>query len=425
MGRRSTGSKRKAERARHGQLVRRSTRDWLARGALALGLLVMGYIGTSSSLARVVAKIDPDRAHTMAPGNGVILADYAENAFSRAPTKDPSSWSALLARRALIADPTVTKALTVLGFQAQLRGDNVQADRIFSYSVGLSRREFRPRLWAIEDAVTRGDVDGALRNYDIALRTSNNARGILFPALSAALAEPRIRSGLIRILATHPVWEEQFIGFAANSGIEPEGTIALYKDGQKVGIEPGDDHRAVLVNVLVGQGKAERAWEYFRTFRSNARGDRSRDPEFKLQSNTRTAFDWRLGNTTGISAVILREGQAGLLDFSVSPSTSGMLISQEQILSPGIYRLDGRSRGIVQKDESRPYWTLTCKSGRDLGRVPLPNSKQNWIRFSGRFTVPQGCEAQTLALVARSTDDIMGINGQIERAQLLPVGNNR
>lgn len=77
-----------------------------------------------------------------------------------------------LARLALRQDPTAVAALATLGLNAQIRGDTNSARRYFAYSDKLSRRSLTTRLWAIEDAVARDDIPAALRNYDVALRTS-------------------------------------------------------------------------------------------------------------------------------------------------------------------------------------------------------------------------------------------------------------
>lgn len=418
-GRRGRGAKKSA-------LAGRSPREWAARGALALGLLVLGYSATASSLGQILLKTDPERAHAIAPGNGVILAGYARDVFSRAPTADPESLPATLARRALLADPTAVEALIVLGSQAQLRGDLAQSDRIFAYSTALSRRELNPQIRAIEEAVNRGDIADALRHYDIALRASHNTASIFYPTLSAALSEPRIREELLRILETQPVWRDAFVAYAANIAIEPEGTIALFREGRDVGLEPDYNLRASLVNALVTRGRVEAAWDYYRSFHSEdgvaLPRDRSRDPEFVLQAGTRAAFDWQVTDDSRLGTAILNEGESGLLDFAVTPGASGVLVSQMQVLSPGSYRLVGISRGVEQPVRSRPYWALTCGEGRELGRAILPNSAQDGGRFTGRFIVPQGCSVQTLALVARSTDDILGVAGQIERVQLVPEG---
>ena len=327
------GHKRSARNKRsssHGELASRSIRDWTARGSLALGLSVLAYLGTTSSLAHVITKVDPARAYALAPSNGVIIADYAQSAFTRTPTGETDSLPALLARQALRSDPTAIEALTVLGFQAQLRGDSAQTDQIFSYSIDLSRRELRPRMWAIEEAVTRGDIAAALRQYDVALRTSFDSAELLFPTLTAALAEPRVRSDLLSILATRPVWEDRFVAYAANSGIEPQGAIALFREAASVGVQPDPDLRASLVNSLLSKGKVDEAWSYYRTFRPDVRRDRSRDPQFLLEANNRAAFDWRTGTEAGLSVAILREGESGVLDFSVPPSTGGTLVSQSR-----------------------------------------------------------------------------------------------
>jgi len=413
--------RRKRKRGLKAEIGRRSRREWSIRVGLAFGALVLGYFSAAHSLANVIAKVDPATAYAIAPGNGVIAGKYSQEAFTIAPAMEADSKPADLARRALLADPTAVEALTVLGFQAQLRGEAARADRIFSYSTALSRRELRPRIWAIEKDVDRGDVGDALRNYDIALRTSNSAAKDLYPTLAAALSEPRIRAELLTILANDPVWGDGFLAYAATSGVEPEGAVALFREGRKTGLEVADDLRSGLVNVLVSQNKFENAWAYYKSFRFQVQRNRSRDPGFAMQTDDRTAFDWRVGRDPRLGAAILQNGKGGLFDFAVPPSTGGELVSQTQLLPAGKYRLVGRSSGLDQPPTSRPYWVLTCSDGSEMGRLSLPNSDERGGRFGGQFTVARDCDAQTLSLVARASDDIMGVIGQILQAQLVPA----
>ena len=97
-------------------------------------------------------------------------------------------------------------------------------------------------------------------------------------------------------------------------------------------------------------------------------------------------------------------------------------MQQTQLLPPGSYRISGRSRGIDQAERSRPYWVLLCQDGRELGRVEVPNSDVANGEFAGRISVPGDCAVQTLSLIARASDDIAGVSGQIERAMLVPAG---
>ncbi|MBM07838.1 MAG: hypothetical protein CMH88_16065 [Oceanibulbus sp.] len=414
-------ARRRGKRGLRATISGRSGREWSIRIGLALGALVLGYFSTARSLANVLAKVDAESAYAIAPGNGVIAAKYAQEAFTTTPTMSAGSKPDDLARRALLADPTAVDALTVLGLQAQLRGEFTRADRIFSYSTALSRRELRPQIWAIERAVAQGDVSGAIRHYDIALRTSNSAAKDLFPTLIAALSEPRIRAELLQILATRPTWGDKFVRYAADNEINPEGVVALFHEGQQTGLDVSVDERSLLVNALISQGKFESAWEFYQSYRPGAQRNRSRDPNFVLQENRPAAFEWRVGDDARLGAAILRQGEGGLLDFSVPPSTGGLLARQMLLLPAGIYRLEGRSRGLEQPQSSRPYWTLICSDGRELGRLPVPNSDERAGRFAGQFTIGEGCKAQTLSLIARASDDIMGVSGQILQVRLVPL----
>lgn len=396
-------------------------KQWLVRGALVLAAAALGLWSVGGSLANALAKVDPARAHALSPGNGMVAARYAEDLFAARPSTDPQGVAAVAARRALLDDPTATDALTVLGFQAQLRGEREKAAAISLYSTELSRRELRPRLWAIEEAVTRGDIAGALRHYDIALRTSRDAGAMLYPTLGAAMAEPRIRAAFVPVLATKPVWKDEFLDHVARRRIAHEGLAALLEEGRATGLTATEDVQVQIVDALILEGKPDRAWRVYQGLRKGSRRDQSRDPAFALAASSRSALDWRAGEDSRLGAAILNDGQSGAIDFAALPDASGVLAQQSQLLAPGRYRFDGRSRGIDQTASAQPYWTLICTDGRELGRVEVPNSAVNGGRFGGGFSVPQGCPVQQLQLVARPSSNVMGVSGQILEARLRPV----
>lgn len=395
-----------------------SGKQWLFRGTLALTATILGLTSAGGSFANVLAKGDPGRAYALAPGNGTVAARYAQDLFSARPDTDPQGKAAKIARQALLDDPTAADALTVLAFQAQLRGERDKADNIFRYSTALSRRELRPRLWAIEEAVNRGDIDGALRHYDVALRTSRDAGPMLYPTLGAAMAEPRIRAGFLAVLATNPGWKDEFFDHVARRRISPEGLAALLVEGRSIDLKVTEDARVQIIDALIISGKTDQAWSLYREMRKGASRDQSRDPNFALDAASRSAFDWRAGEDSRLGAAILKDGAAGAIDFAAPPDSSGVLAQQSQLLAPGRYRLHGRSRGIDQSASALPYWTLVCANGRELGRIQVPNSATSGGRFSGSFRVPQGCVVQHLQLVARPSSNVMGLSGQILEVRL-------
>lgn len=410
------------QKKRRNAIAKRSATEWGVRGLLAVLIITIGFFGVTNTLANVVFKIDPARAHTLAPDDGQITASLAVQKFALKPESTVYSEPARLARYALRQDATAVEALTVLGLQAELRRDTERARRLFAHSLALSRRELQPRIWAIEKAVARGDIRAALINYDTALRTSRSAPDLLLPILSSAITEPRVRLALIKIMASKPVWGERFISYLATHTTDPEAVVDFFQKGAHIPLPVDDADRAAVVNALATQKLFYLAWDYYASFRPGADRRRSRDANFTRTPDTPALFDWKATNAGGVSASIHRSESHGVVDFSVPPSLGGVLLEQMQLMTPGAYRLEGHSIGIEQRERSLPYWTLICNDGRELGRVVMPNSAQSNGNFSGSFIVPSDCPVQTLFLVARPSDDILGVAGQIDGVQLVPVG---
>lgn len=398
-----------------------STAEWGIRGAVSLVAALLGLTSVSSTLANVVAKVDPARAHDLAPSNGHITAAAAEQAFTLAPDAASESEAAKRAELALRQDATAVGALSVLGLQAQLRSEVERARELFGYSHRLSRRELRTQIWAIEEAVARGDIAGALEQYDRALRTSNKARQILFPVLARAIAEPAVRAELLEMMAAESTWRDAFVRYVAANAPEPEAVVAFFRRGASVDLPVKDEDRSRLVNALMAKGATDDAWSFYASFRQGTDRSLSRDADFTMDVEIPSVFDWTTFNPDGVSTSIQRGEEGGVVYFNASSGAGGTALRQTQLLTPGDYRLEGRSLGVEQPKYSRPYWVLTCRDGRELGRVLLPNSGDSWETFTGRFNVPAGCSVQTLALVIRASDDIAGVQGRIDNAQLAPA----
>lgn len=391
------------------------------RGSAALAAALLAYESVSATLANVLVRSEPAHAHRLSPSDGKVTAAAAEESFAVAPGTAIDSEAARLARLALRQDATAVSALSVLGLQAQLQRNVAHARELFSYSHQLSRRELRTQIWAIEEAAARGDIARALEHYDRALRTSRRAPDILFPVLARAIAEPAVRAHLLSTLSSESAWGRAFIRYVAANAPEPEAVVPFFREGAHAGLPIEDDDRSRLVNALVAKGATDQAWGLYGSFRGEASRERSRDPSFELSTLVPAVFDWNPLRPQGLAASIQRGEDGGVVHFSAGPGVGGTVLRQLQLLPPGLYRIEGRSRGIDQPEYSRPYWALTCRDGQELGRVLLPNSGDTPARFTGHFRVPAGCAVQTLSLVVRASDAIAGIQGQIDTVQLVPV----
>lgn len=399
---------------------RRSRTEWMIRGGLVIFAAWAGGYSTLRTVASAMPGSAAAQAYQIAPGDPRIAAALAAQLVEVARTPAERARTSLMARGALAHDLTAIDAVTTLGVNALVAGNKVRARQMFMYAEQLSRRDLRVQLWAIEDAVVRGDVATALRHYDIALRTKSQTPELLFPILSATLGDPAIRSELVRTLAAQPLWTQSFLDYVGGHNSDPTAAALFLADVSRRGVGVPDAARANVVGALIAGGNADEAWRYYSSFRRGAVRNISRDATFTASLDTPTPFDWTPGTVPGVSASLQRSTSGGLFDFAAPPSVGGVLLSQQQKLPPGVYSLEGHSLGIQQAAASQPYWQLKCRDGVELGRVAIPNSDVAGGRFLGFLTVPAACAVQILALVAQPSTDMAGVSGQIDRVILRP-----
>jgi len=382
----------------------------------------MGYVTTMQALAFAVSQRDPHLGYALAPHDGRIAARYAELLSVNEVPAIQQVHAAGIARRALADEPLAAKAVTVLALDAALRNDRVAARRLFAHSDQLTRRELPTRLWLIQDAVERNDVPAVIHHYDIALRTSSAASAMLFPILAAAVGDPEIARPLAERLAKGPPWDKAFIDYLATSGPDPMASAQFYRLLERRSVAVPETARARIIDTLTAAGRFGAAWDYYRSMHKSADRRQSRDPEFSSQTELPTAFDWKpVLSHPGATADIRPARGGGVFDFAMPSTIGGAVLEQLQLLPVGQYRIEGVTAGIDQPADAHPFWQLVCANERELGRVELTNSALNGGRFAGQFTVPADCPVQRLRLVTRSSSQISGVTGQIERVFLRPV----
>jgi hypothetical protein len=324
-----------------------------------------------------------------------------------------------LARRALLRDATNVSAAATLGFVVQLR-DPVRAEQLFRYAEGLSRRELRTQIWMIENAVVKGQVQEALRHYDVALRSSSSAPALLYPALAVAIADPFIRRSLIEVLRRRPAWSESFLRGVSINGPDFAAAAALLTELRAGGIAPPAEAIANLSASLAARGDYGRAWRLFADGTPGVSRLRIRNGSFTTGDFTASPFNWLVGNDGGFSAAIQGEPE-GVLNVEASPTVGGVAVKQLQLLPPGRYRLSTRVRNVAQPAESRPYWTIACASGRELSRVQIGQAGEKGAIFADEFIVPSDCAAQWLSLTIVPSDLPEGVSMLVDDVEIQQV----
>lgn len=399
---------------------RRTYREWVGRGLLACAVAVLAFQSVTFSVAQVMAGTNPTLADAVVSYDGRLKAAHAGALIVPNATAHDRSKADALSRDALDLDPTTVIAVTTLGLNTAVDGDTRRARRLLDYAQMLSRRNVKTQLWSIEEAVARGNVADALRWYDIALRTEPKMSDVLFPVLTQAMRDPKIRVALVRTLCKKPLWASNYIKYVAEQN-DPETAAALFLDLRRRGLEVAEPWHAAVIDGLINTGKPDQGWAYYATLHPDADRRHARDPHFGALLVSPSQFDWTPVNDGSIATSIQRTDRGGAFEFEAPTSLGGAALRQLQLLPPGAYHFVASGSDNGPASGAHPYWTLVCRGdGRELGHVAMSDPGQAGDVFAGTIVVPPGCPVQVLTLFVSPSDAIGGISGRINRVVLEP-----
>jgi hypothetical protein len=365
----------------------------IARAGIVSGALLIAAVILPSSLAAWLRADHPETAAQIAPWDSRAAAGAA--AALRTDPRSPDVRQ--LVSKALARDLTVTAAIELRAADFAASGRPAEAAELFRLSDRLSRRSLPTRLWLIQDAVDRGDVTGALHNFDIALRTSTDAPLILYPVLSKASADPGLTIPLARTLDRASDWRLMFLEWtlATNSNLDSIAkVVARMRDRAFVTGNSVDQH---FIERLVTARQFEPALLLHRAFGRN--DGLIADTNF-ADVSSRYPFGWGLVSGASLGADRV---QGPMLTYHAAVAQSGQVAAQLLGLAPGRYILATRSAAAVKGEV--PYWSITCgeAGGAKLATIGQPAAAGAEARAT--FRVPDGCLAQWLTLSIRPGSD--------------------
>lgn len=398
---------------------RKSLRDKALRAGLVAACLALGWASITAATGMAASSRDPGLAYRVNPDSGLIQAALASSSFSANPTFDRDAESARMARAALQTEPTAVNALTVVGYQAQLRGDLAAAARIFAQVERLSRRALQAQIWAIEEAVKAGDVGLALHHYDIALTTSRGAADALLPVLAQAMSRPLIRQRLIELMLEGRPWSDSVFNWLGGRPSDPQSYGAFIKEAQSRGLRvPADAKNGVALS-LIARGDGDAAWSLMGDREIWSAGQIPRNPDFAPQAAGPSPFLWSVIDMDGGYASISTEQEARGLSFGANSAATMAVATQYLLLTPGRYRLDGTSTIDSTISDNSVAWTVKCNDGKLLMKVPIRGAENAVAKFNGQFSVPQTCSTQILSLDVSPSESER--SGRVTRISVLPL----
>ena len=364
------------------------------RVALVLAVFATAWLVLASGLTRRYDQARPSLPLGWTPGDARALAYQAAGRIRIDATPSDLVQARAEALKALRRDLTIASAYAVLGAVADMRGQRVMARADMGASDALSRRVLLARLWMIQDAVARGRVAEALHHFDIALRTSEDAKPLLFPALGRALGDDRLVPAIAALLQGRPTWAGDFLYTSIVNGVASDNLARVMEQLHPVPDFPGADLRSLLITQLAAEGHFAGAYRLALPRLPFGRRSLVIDPAFSDPRGD-APFNWALADTADVTAE--RIGQRPGLQVRADRDAGGDAASQALMLPPGSYALSSRSEDATRPADA-PVWTIRCTAmDRTLATLPITGP-----RFSETaFSVPADCSSQWLRLTLR------------------------
>ena len=367
--------------------------------ALTAALLVLVVPVT---VAGVFRPLSPDWVLRLAPWDARAKAYAAQRLLLADPSRPPPAVTEL-ALGAFRRDALAVNAYTALATVAALRGDEARATRLFGHSDRLTRREPETQLWLIEQNVQRDDIAGALRHYDVVLRTRPRLSDTLYPILISAASEPSIARELRRLLATEPPWSRDFLTHLAYHGEDAQVLPAVSRGL----LDPADERdREILLLMLgrvAGLGRYDLGWTMYEDLAGRAKAAAAlRDGDF-AEAGGLPPFDWDYAAEAELAPERRPREAGGFALHLPAAGAQGRSARQLLRLPPGRYELRAQVGDVPQQQQRRPFLRIGCAPNETtLAEADFPATAPGGSApMELRFAIAANCPNQWLSLWVR------------------------
>ncbi len=393
-----------ARRADKGIVVKRLSTllrsRWKAVGVLGLVSALVTWLVITNGVASANSSTNPRLAIAFQPwssrANGVLGSVHFATlgAKSGQPVQQTS-------HRALRRDATEYIAMRNLAAFSDLQGGSAKASAQFHYVARLTRRDLLTNLWFIETQVEKGDVKGALKYFDQALKTSNDAPDLLFPILVKAFDDPELLDAIVDIVAPKPAWSAEFLTRAIDGS---QSGINIHRALERLHQKNSDVSPGIVSHALyrlVALGNIDQAFALYSNFDSTARAKKPFIVDGGFEANQDTyPFGWSMVDNEAFSTERIRtRGEGGNIALSIlaTAPAQGAVLRQLLLLSPGHYKLTYDISVVRAARPSSFSWRVACATtGTKVANLPVPLVPQTGVLAA--LSVPAGCTAQWLEL---------------------------
>ena len=391
-------------------MLEKPWRWWLAALALALSASFLAAEAAVNALGQALRFSNPALAYRYIEQDGIASATFADQLLKQGGQKADITAIERISKSSLRKEPINPTAFRLLGLASEAKSQTNAARAWLQLANRASRRDLGTQLWLIENAAKSGDLPGALQHYDIALRTSPQSNAVLFPILTAGIADAEIRTGLIPLIRAEPSWLFEFLNYAAQNTAAQGNLALLIADAGGLPDKPYfDDLGGRLLGALAVSNNPRSARRLFLSLRGASRANLA-TTGFN-SANTEARFNpltWEAVSTAGLGAVFDGNGKGARV--LVGSGERGVVLRRMMYLTPGNYVLTVDQSLIAAAPGTGQDWRMTCapvgtRTARDMiddGDVKPATP------FTTSVSIPRGCDSQVIELA------VVGGTGQTD-----------
>ncbi len=385
--------------------------------------IVGGWFALTLAVSGVARYKSPQAVLAILPSDSVALAARADQLLFADPAR-PSPAAAKLARAAIRQQAVNAKAIRILGYAADARGERLRALALVNMAARLSRREPGTQLWLIEHHAQTNDTVKTLNHYDILLTTKPDTQALLFPRLSNAIEDAPIRAALRPYLRRNRPWTGNFLWHAINTDKDLTNIVSLITEARGFPKnKPGDvtsrEQEKALINRLVGENRFADAQRIYRMV-PGANLTRLRDPAFDESDRDArfAAMNWRVSDdpNAGGSFIAKQGTRKPALSVFANAATTQTVASRLLYLRPARYLISIRLTQFDPGDAGYLQLQLRCPTANGSG--PVWTASFDAKRGLAQFTVPTDCPVQFLDIVASGGKGQTGLEAMIDSIAL-------
>ena len=373
---------------------------WLAVGVASAISLAVGWLIITVAQADRLDNTNPAAALTWRASRPQALAALAEQEASG----DQPEAAEHLAAKALVAGPLDVRALRVLAWLAERRGDHARAVQLMERAASRSQRDDASHLWMFHERLKERNFEAAYAHADVLMRNPAIRPQIAALVVAAATAEPKATDAIISRLARRPVWFTAVMQrFASDQDPSVAFQILATLKDRGVKIRPSESDLVVArLLTLDRPQEAYLAWVLLLPEAEQNSLGNVYDGGFDTAIR-KGPFFWKLGRSDWAELARDADGDGNMLAVRYIGAKPVPLAQQNLVLPPGAYSLIMTAKSEMIAREPRLIWRAICGEARDQPVVTLgtPDTGGSWQTLVARFDIPPtGCASQRLELTA-------------------------